>query len=236
MLKLMQKVEFKESDFDSDGNIKASSLMYEFQEIAAAHATSLGLGFEDMMASNTIWVMTKLRFGILEKIKLGRTYVLETYPRPRKGISFFRDYYLYDMEEGSMENPAAISSSQWCVINFETRKIERAKIDFEGEFIKSEPFEDGIGKIRSNEPKLKGRHMVIESDMDINNHVNNCRYADMIEDVVGSREYKDFTIHFSKEAHLGDELFIFTESTGEEGIIVTGKLEDETIIFQSKIM
>lgn len=235
MLKMIRELVFKESDFDSDGNIKASSLMYEFQEIAAEHATKLGLGIDYMMANNVIWVMTKLRFKVNRKLRPGVTYILETYPRPRKGITFFRDYYIYSKESGNIEDLDAAGSSQWCVINFETRKIERRKVDFDGDFIDHEIFEDGIHKIHSENPALAGKHIVAETDMDVNNHMNNCRYADMIEDITGTRWYKDFTIHFSKEAVLGEEILLYTEPSDEEGVVVTGKLEDDTLLFQAKI-
>ena len=52
LLTLEQKICFKEDDFDAKGNVKASALMYAFQEIAVAHAESLGLGFDDLIVNN----------------------------------------------------------------------------------------------------------------------------------------------------------------------------------------
>lgn len=228
LLTLEQKVSFGTDDFDSKGNIKASALMYAFQEIAAAHAGSLGLGFDDLIVDNYIWVLTKLRFEIKEELNLEKEYILRTYPRPRKGVTFYRDYYIYDGD-----SQVAVGTSQWCIINFETRKIERAKIDFDGEFIDHEPFEGGIEKFKIDQAALTqfGVHKVVEDDLDDNEHVNNCRYADMVEEELSGKS--ECSIYYSKEALLGDEILLYKGQEGEYTMI-EGLLEDGTVIFQVK--
>lgn len=228
LLTLEQNICFREENFDAKGNIKASALMYAFQEIASAHAESLGLGFEDLMEKNYIWVLTKLRFEIKEKFAADKDYILRTYPRPRKGVTFFRDYYIYDGDV-----LMAVGTSQWCIINFETRRIERAKIDFDGLFINHEPFENGIEKFKVDQDALVqiGVHKVVEDDLDDNEHVNNCRYAVMVEDELSGRG--ECSIYFSKEALLGDEIILYKgHEDGHD--MIEGKLEDGTIIFQVK--
>lgn len=229
VLNLTEKLQFAAEDFDEKGNIKASSLMYAFQEVASDHAERLGLGFDDLMAQNYIWVLTKLRFSIKEQMKPMVEYRLETYPRPKKGVTFYRDYYIYDGEGELM----AVGTSYWCIINFVTRKVERLRMDFDGVFIGNQPFENGIEKFKIDQENLVriGTHKVTEDDLDNNEHVNNCRYADMVKDVLKGHE--DYSIHFSKEALLGDEIILYK---GEEGeyTMVEGKLADDTIIFQVK--
>lgn len=230
MLKYTEKLIFTAADFDAKGSVRASSLMHAFQDVASAHAETLGFGYEPMISQNYIWVLSKVRFRLEGDLEAGREYRLETYPRPKKGVTWFRDYYIYDGE-----TLMAAGTSQWCIINFETRRIERTKLDFGGEFIDHEAFEDGIGKIKITEEgmDLIDTHPVTEDDLDINQHVNNCRYADIIEAVLSGRT--DITIHFSKEAVLGDEILIYTEETDGETAVM-GKLEDGTVIFQAKVI
>ena len=232
-------------DFDASGRIKASTLMYMFQETASAHVDTLGLGFDDMITEGRIWVMTKLRMKIYEAFEEGKTYTVCTYPRKKKGVTFNRDYYVYDDNDALM----AAGMSQWCVINFRTRRIERTDIDIEGECIDRIPFEDGIGKIKCDEMELRTSHRVTVTDLDKNGHMNNCRYADIAYDTAreafpeheaGCRE--ELNIHFSKEAKLGDEILIYMgrssdikEGTDRIPIVVTGKLEDGTLIFQAEL-
>lgn len=172
----------------------------------------------------------RLKCRLYHKIEAGRQYILSTCPRPKRGLTFFRDYYLSD-EQGE---PVAAGMSHWCIINFKTRRLEKTDIDFDGEYIDHPAFEEGIEKIKAAEPVLAGRHTVTEEDLDINKHVNNCRYADIMNEVQGRNDYEAFIMNFSKEATLGDEILLYTEAQADETIVV-GKLEDGTVIFQAKV-
>ena len=229
MLKYTSSFKVKEEDLHQGGNIRAGKLLLRFQDIAAAHAETLGIGFDELMKDKRIWVMSKLRFRIYGQFKAGEEYVLETYPRPKRGVTFFRDYYVYDSDNRLV----AAGISHWCVINFESRRIEKTDIDFDGEYTDKVPFEDGIAKIRAGELIPAGEHIVAEEDLDRNRHTNNCRYADMVEEMIGGKEYNDFTINFSKEALFGDVINLLREET-TEGFIVAGKLVDDTVIFQAE--
>lgn len=229
MLKYTSSFKVTEEDLHQGGNIRAGKLLLRFQEIAAAHAEALGIGFDELMADNRIWVMSKLRFRLYGLFKAGEEYVLETYPRPKRGVTFFRDYYVYDSDN----NLLAAGISHWCVINFKSRRIEKTDIDFDGDYTDKVPFEDGIAKIRAGELLPASEHEVTEEDLDKNCHANNCRYADMVEDITKGKEYNDFTINFSKEALLGDRIKLSREET-EGGYIAAGKLGDGTVIFQAE--
>ena len=75
------------------------------------------------------------------------------------------------------------------------------------------------------------RHQVTEADLDKNQHVNNCRYADMIDEAAGSSAHREMTIHFAKETRLGDEILLYTDG----GHHVVGTLQDGTTVFKSQI-
>ncbi len=233
LLTIKHDLRFGPEDFDAKGNFKASSLMYAFQEIAADHAGGLGLGFDDLMENNYIWVLSKVRFQVSSVIEQGKDYVLRTYPRPKKGVTFFRDYYLFEGEEAEGKDPVAKGTSHWCIINFATRKIERAKVDFNGTFIDFEAFENGIEKFKIDQEALVkfGVHKVVEDDLDDNEHVNNCRYADMVEEELSGKT--EYSIYFSKEALLGDDIVLY-KAEEDGNTLIEGKLEDGTIIFQVK--
>lgn len=231
MIRYRSDLQLTENDFDRAGNVKAASLMRAFQEIAAAHAESLGMGFSDLLAQNYIWVMTKLRFKIYETLNKAERYAFETYPRPKKGVTFFRDYYLYD-DAGRL---MVAGSSQWCIINFITRRIERTAIDFHGEYIDRQPFEEGIEKIRTEHLVPVGSHLVEKTDLDKNQHTNNCRYADLTERAVPCTGCTDFTFVFLKETRLGEEILLYLEEREQERIVV-GKRKDGATVFQARLL
>lgn len=230
MLELKRIVSFKEEDFDADEHIKASSLMYCFQEIASEHADILELGFEQLIKENLIWVMNKLKFRIYGKLKPETGYEVSTYPRQKRAATWFRDYYVHDVSGKLL----AAGTSQWCMINFETRKIERTDMDFEGEYTERRAFEEGIERIRIPELEEAGEHVVLEEDIDVNRHTNNCKYADMIGEVLKRNDYESFTINFSHETMLGDRI-IFYKGEADGNTIVVGRTAEGRQVFQASV-
>lgn len=230
MIELKEKISFNEGDLNSEGNVKPSSIMHHFQEIAEHHADLLGCGHDELIANDWIWVLSKLKFKLYQRLVPGQEYELLTYPRPKRGLTFFRDYYLKN-EKGE---PVAAGMSNWCIINFKTRKLEKTDINFEGESIDHPAFEEGIERIKALNPAAAGSHIVTEEDLDINRHVNNCRYADIMYEIPGMTEHESFVMNFSKEAMLGDEILLFTEQQ-DASTVIMGKLEDGTVIFQARV-
>lgn len=230
MLELKELIRFAEDDFDGRGDIKASSLMYEFQEIASHHADELGIGYEALIRKDMIWVMSKLKFEVYERLASDVEYMLSTYPRPRKGVTYFRDYYIHDGEGKLM----AAATAHWFVINFNTRRIERTELKFDGDYIDHPAFEKGIEKIKLPELMKVGEHVVGEADLDVNRHMNNCRYADMIGEVTEKGGYKTFVINFSHESMLGDEISLYAGAVDGYTVIV-GRLKSGETVFQARM-
>ena len=230
MLELEQTIKFTTEDIDKNGVLKASSLLHAYQDIASDHADALGVGYDELIKKDWIWVLSKVKYEIYGSIEPDAEYRLSTYPRPKKGAAFPRDFYL-NSKDGST---VAAGTSMWCVMNFATRKLERSGVDFDGECIGYAPFDEGIEKIRSRQPVQAGIHKVTEADLDVNRHVNNSRYADMAGDVLGTGGFSGLVMNFLKEAVLGDEILLYREEQ-EDGIVVAGKLEDGTTIFQALI-
>ena len=73
-------------------------------------------------------------------------------------------------------------------------------------------FEEKIEKIKYSDPQAAGAHTVTEEDLDINCHVNNCRYADMTSEILDRNDFQSFTINFLKETVVGDRIDMFTVS------------------------
>lgn len=231
MLELKEYIEFKSSDISDNGYVKAARILFYFQEIAAAHATDLGIGYDDLIKDDRIWVLSKVKYKLNGKISLNNRYIIETYPRGKKGVIYLRDYYIKD-ETGKV---IAAGESHWCVINFKTRRVERADLQFGDDFIETEAIPEGIERIKLKAPVKVGAHVVQREDLDVNEHTNNCRYADMIGEITGRDDYREFNIHFVKESRLGDAIDIYREDS-EQGELFTGRLSDGSVIFQAKVI
>lgn len=218
-------VRFGPEQFTPAGVVKASALQSAFQDIATTHANLLGLGYLDLMQDNQIWVITKLKYRLLVPILPDTAYRLVTFPKPKRGILYQRDFLLLDAQGERV----ALAISQWCMMDYTTRKILRTAKDFQGETSEEVLFPEGFERFRPTQLTPAGRYTVTPSDLDGNNHTNNCRYADMVELVLPDQAGSEFSITFSKETRLGDEISLFT-SPGENGkTIVCGTVDGQTV-------
>ena len=231
ILLLKEKSAFKNKDFDESGNVRASALLRHFEQIATDHAEMMGIGHDDLIKENRIWVLSKLRFRMHGRIRAGELYDIATYPSTGRGAAYPRGYYICDEDE----NLIVSAMSQWCVVDFETRKLVRSALEFSGEYIDIPAGEEKREKIKYKEPQSAGVHIVTEEDLVINCHVNNCRYADMTSDVLGRNDYQSFTINFLRETVIGDRIDLLTERAEDGGDIVVGMLEDKSVVFQAKV-
>ena len=223
-----QEARIDSEDLGRGGYLKAASLFHMIENISIAHAEILGAGIDDLMKNDHIWVLSKLKFELRKGIDPESEYYLETFPRPRKAVTYGRDYYIRDSEE----NVVMEGTSQWCIINFRTRKIARTDIDFQGEYRSEKALRKGFDKIHEKQPELITIHKVTEADIDVNRHVNNCRYVEIACEATGNDVFTEFNIYFAKESRLGDEIYIYSERQ-EGGYVIQGKFPDGTVIFQA---
>jgi len=224
MITYEMPISFSPADFCENGTIKASALQYVFQEIGGTHAELLGLGFDAMMQDNQIWVITKLKYRLLNPLQPNTPYRLVTFPKPHRGLLYQRDYKIFD----NADNLMCIGISQWCVMDYNTRKIVRTNKDFRGEFCTEVLFPEGFDRFRPGELTPAGTYTITTSDLDSNAHTNNCRYADMVEQVLPGQSGADFSITFAHETRLGDNISLFTSPAGDH-TIVCGMADDQTV-------
>ncbi len=224
MITYEMPISFSSEHFTSGGTVKASALQLVFQEIAGIHAQELGLGFEAMMRDNQIWVLTKLKYRLLAPLQPHTPYRLVTFPKPHRGLLYQRDYKIFD-EQGTL---LVMGISQWCVMDYTTRKILRTGKDFTGEFNTEVLFPEGFDRFRPGDLTHAGSYTITQADLDGNAHTNNCRYADMVEQVLPGQAAADFSVTFAHETRLGDVIELFTSPFGDH-TIVCGMVEGQTV-------
>ncbi len=216
---------FSDGDFTPAGAIGASAVLHAFQEASRAHADAAGLGYDALIAQNLIWVITRSRFRVLENPAPGREYTMLTLPRRTGSLIYDRDFHI--LAEGGAE--LIVGTSQWCIVNAETRHAVQTSLDFPGVYDPNPAMPEGIARLRPKDLTPVGRHTVAKDDIDENGHTNNCRYADMALDVLGIRSVREMTMNFVGETHLGDEIDLFTGSGG----VAAGKL-DGALVFAAR--
>ena len=121
-------------------------------------------------------------------------------------------------------------SSEWVVIDSNERRLLSVTDIYPLEsFCPVVMFQEKIGKVRDFD--TAGEPYVINpgfSELDINNHVNNTKYANYVLDALNPQiddVIKSFQIDYRKEVFAGTKLNIF--STKEENIISAKGLNDQ---------
>ena len=224
------------SDFDKFSRIKPSSVLDLFQDAAGQHALEIGVGFADMLAREYLWVLTRIKFEIISQPVNYQTVVVKTWPLEPNRLNFRREYCIEDIEG----NRLIIGSSEWVVIHSTERKFLSVPnlYNYDGEYHNEVMFEGKIGKVRDFESI--GEPYIVNAgfnDLDLNNHVNNTKYASYIIDAINPSEkdeLKIFHIDYKKEVMQGTQLNIYFSKEGNS-ISAKGQNTEGETMFVCKI-
>ncbi len=253
------EVSLTDDDFNGRGKIKAENLYRYLQKAADEQTEAHDMGIEDLIKKGYMWVLTKMKVKIVSEIKPGVKYICGSYPLPQKRVTFKRDFFMVEHRDdedirkaavkaaavgaavqgediiGNDEYPrvVAVSSSQWCVMDFDTRRLVKAKeVGFTFDKI-CEEFDiipGPIEKLKGKNLRYIGTHVVDSKDLDKNRHTNNCKYLSMAEDYV-ERQGSDIIVNYATETRLGDEIKLYHEKQGS-GDLIEGRIGDEeTVVF-----
>lgn len=227
MERFEDRVIFKQEEFDEKGDLSADRIFYYFQEISEGDVNARGVGPEDLVKLNQIWVLTKMKILIEDKLQPNVEYILGTFPVYRKSVTFKRDYYIKD-DAGKIYIKGA---AQWCILDYTTRKPLRTEIGFEEATEDEEMIPQRFPKIHCNDPQLAMQHVIAEEDIDFNDHTNNSRYIALGEEAVGFNVSSELYVYFANETRLGEEIFLYTEKQDDD-FYVEGRRENGEIVFQ----
>lgn len=224
MLKYEIKQKLRTSDYDSNNNIKIHSLCEIFQDIAGDHARELNIGYNDLIKKDLIWVLRSQYIKFNAPIPYDEEITLRTWPK-EKGRADFVRYY----EVESQNQDIAISAiSKWVIVNYKTRKLERASsIDYNGTYYDKHPFED-INRLKVNIPHNKEfifSVKVLNDDIDHNGHMNNCAYIRLIYNYLPKEELnniKGFHIDYLSECMLGDIIDLYKFKDENNNLYIVG--------------
>lgn len=228
-LKYKTQITLYDSYFDMNDNISLKSVLSIFQDVAAAHAEQIGLGFEETYKKNLYWVLSRIKFDILRMPTRNETVIVETWPHEKGRIDFDRDMKI-SSKSGEI---LIIGSSKWCVINTQTRMLERTdNITYNGTICPDVNYSERFGKIilPNQTPTQKFTHLVRFSDIDHNQHMNNTNYANLVACAIENKVVKHFEINYIKECKLDDIIEVSTIKT-ESSEYIVGTVNQNTTVF-----
>jgi acyl-ACP thioesterase len=225
---------------DAAGNLKASALLKFMQECSTIQLESSPMSQAKLVEDGKTYVLCRLNMSVYKSVSAGDEIEVSTWPCESRGLSFIRCYQA--RLDGSI---IAEATTVWGIINIEARKFCRVS-DFELGIETDEPLElDSPSRIHIPSDvslALIGERPVVYSDLDINGHMNNTVYPDMLCDfipVMSKKRILMLGINYSSEVKEGDVLKVYLgEGDGQYYIRTVkgdGNINCEAIIMTDNI-
>jgi len=221
-------------DLDVNGNTKLTALLKYINEAAFYNAEDLGIGIEKTLKINLTFIIQRIGLRIFKMPQLNEKIVVRTWPGNITRSSFKRNGDICNKDGSKLLE----WESLWVLIDINERKIKRpstfpieipryGKMDVEVEANK-------IVVPEAKEACAVYKHNVQFSELDINLHMNNAIYADLIANVLALfsspniNEWNEVQFNYVHEAKLGDEVVVSSyESNG--CLYITGSSGEKTI-------
>lgn len=199
------------SDFDRYRSLQPASVLDLFQDVAGQHADLLGIGHDAMIKKNVIWVLVRVKYQVVKIPDMHGKVKVTTVPLSPSKLIFERDYYIED-ENGEL---LIRGTSEWVLMDVVTRKFAATTELFpydENETV-VRAFDKKLRKVRDFEPEGEGYSVIpTYSDLDMNGHVNNTKYANYIVDAITPKEGEvidTFQMDYHREVQQGAELTVY---------------------------
>ena len=191
-------------DCDLGGLWRPSAILTAMQETAGMHSHILGCGRETLVQKGVVWVLTRCEVQMEKEARMGSRLSIETFPMPLRRW-FFPRYFVFRDEEGAQVGAAG---TLWVLFDLEKRCMV-APGDVAGAIPDNSDLTPPLG-VPGPVPRLTGETAAsartpVYSELDVNGHVNNARYADWLCDALGlevMREYRVKTMRLSYAAEI----------------------------------
>ena len=207
---------------DQFGRLKASRLLAFLQDVAGEHSAVLGTDQKSLTDKNLFWAVIRHRVQITRLPQSGEKLRLETWPMPTTRTAYPRSTIAYD----AAGNECFRSISLWILMDAASRAMVL-------------PGKSGVqvgGLLRGCElqapssliPREMGEcetRTVRYTDLDINGHMNNCRYLDWVEDLLPGafherHEIREFTLCYMSEVREKEEVTLHWDMSDEAVLTV----------------
>lgn len=215
-MKWMGKYKVNSNDVDCNNIVSTSHLFRYIQDAANCAMEEDGPSYIDLYKSGHSFVLSRIRMNIYEPVYSHDDLTVETWASESKGAQFNRCYRI--LRNGRV---VAEAVSTWALCGVTDRHLYRVS-DVKLNYRMDEAIElDKPARMRipaETELHLVGERCVEYADIDINGHMNNTKYPDIIASYLGmsmsGEMITSVCISFKSEAPLGANLKFYSGSSG----------------------
>ncbi len=170
----------------ANGTLALRSLCDFLQEAAGNHARALGVSVQDLLQRQLTWVLSRLRVQIHRLPANGEQVTVRTWPSGIDRLFALRDFTVRDAQDAIL----ASAVSAWLILDTRSRRPVRIQGIFDPPDTSAVPraFAADLEKLaQCASPESESTITVRWSDLDVNQHVNNSRYAEWVVEGVAAR-------------------------------------------------
>ena len=231
------------SDCDPKSRLRVSSFFDFMEETAILDAEEHGMGIWKMVQNGYTSVISRLKLRINYIPRWGEKLHVSTWTKSIYNHKVaLRDYSIQD-DNGNM---IAEATSSWLMVNLQTGHSEDPELTpflptlYPEKVAISENLE--LLEPRAN-PRVVMTKTAAFSDIDMNRHVNNCRYADWVLDALyldpslKGKSIRSIQINYLAGIPLGEEIHLVRfENSNHHAYIFGVNAKDSTKVhFQARI-
>lgn len=231
--KLEQLYTIRAFDVDTKRKWRPSAILTRLQEIAEDHAIAVNAGRKELVEERGMaWMLTRLHLQMKQYPDLTDTIKVVTWPgKPTK--LFFVRHSMFFSETGEELGRA---TSLWVLFNIRERFLCRT-----GDIGENYPYDLSHGRALPDPGKIKlpdemqymTTRTVAYSEVDMNGHLNNAKYADWICELFDishlKKAYMDqFRINYIAEAYMGQKVDLYCKEI-DGTWFVCGKTGNKTV-------
>lgn len=196
---------------DVNDIIKPTDLVMYIQDTANSQMHDRKPSYAELFADNKAFIITRFSLEIYAEIHQFDDITVRTWTCGEKGATLYRAYQV--MRGGDC---VALATGDWAVVGVNDGRIYRtSEVDLSN-------YESGEKPVLSIPQRFRfpkdtefsdaGSYTVQLSDCDMNMHMNNTRYHDMLWnriDGIIDKEVTSINIRYRTEAQLGENIDIF---------------------------
>lgn len=229
------------SDCDYNSRVKLSSLFRFMEESAVADAEENGYGLRQLIRSGYTLVLSRQKLRLTHQPLEGERLSVETWTKSIEGKVALKDFSFKD----SQGNALAQATTSWLLISLKTGKaVDFSECPFP---IFVSPNREALTeKLDLLLPESSGREVYTRvarySDLDLNMHVNHCRYVEWCMDVfdleeLKSRQLRSIQMNYLSQIPFGEEtkLIRFDNSRNHALICGVSATNLDIVRFQARI-
>lgn len=197
---------------DTDANeLVSPSFIFKFlQETATNQMRAQGPSYAELIKQNKAFILSGIRVEIYEQLIPNDVITVSTWGCDARGYTFPRSYSITRGDEIICE-----ANSTWALVDTRDKKLIRAgEVELNYSIDKPLDLENPIRfRIPAELPlSLVGEYTIRYFDTDVNGHMNNTNYPNMLLNALPNPEsklVKSIAISYQSEARVGDYLKLY---------------------------